>query len=232
MIVPPDVVPSRDQETRLMAAFQRTRTAAAFEALYRATSPGLLGVIEHLHVQQRVAADPLDTLQDTFVNVYRYAGSFRADASGGFRAWARTIAANAIRRARRRPRGVGVLFSEVDEALPDPSDRSAGPVRLTADAESTLDLRAAYAILLLQYAAAYETLKERDRRALELVEVEGLSYAEVGERLRVGRSNTKMIVFRARQRLRNAMTAAFAAGDGEPPRTADGRVLRTTSDAA
>ena len=64
------------------------------------------------------------------------------------------------------------------------------------------ELRGAYALLLLHYAAAFDQLKERDRHALQMVEVEGAGYAEVGRRLGVGRSNTKMIVFRARQRLR------------------------------
>ncbi|QDV06306.1 ECF RNA polymerase sigma factor SigE [Planctomycetes bacterium Poly30] len=203
---------SRDDETSLMVAFQARRSTETFEALYRATAPGLLHWIEQLHLQGRLKGDPMDALQDTFVNVYRYAGSFRESAAGGFRAWARTIASNALRRARRRPRSLGVLFSELDEAvLPDPEDRAAGPARMAESRENTLDLRKAYALMLLQYAQAYRTLKPRDQEALAMVEVEGLNYAQVGERLGVGRSNTKMIVFRARQRLRSRIAAFSAA---------------------
>jgi DNA-directed RNA polymerase specialized sigma24 family protein len=45
--------------------------------------------------------------------------------------------------------------------------------------------------------------------ALELVELEGLSYAEAGARLHVGISNMKMIMFRARRRLRAKIGAAL-----------------------
>ncbi len=199
-----------------MADFQESQSAEAFEALYRATAPGLLQWIEQLFAQGRLAGDPMDALQDTFVNIYRYAGSFRTGAAGGFRAWARTIASNALRRARRRPRALGVLFSELDEVvLPDPVDRRPGPATAAEGRETANQLRKAYALMLLQYAQAYETLKARDREALAMVEIDGLNYAQVGAKLGVGRSNTKMIVFRARQRLR-ARIAAFSA-EATPP---------------
>lgn len=200
-----------------MLAFRDERTDAAFDRLYRAAAPGLLAWIEQLHAQRRQAVDPLDTLQDTFVNVHRYASTFRPERSGGFRAWARTIASNALRRARRRPQTAGVLFSELTDGVPEVADASAGPLRSARHAEDTQRVDAAYALLLVQYAAAFETLGPRDREALRLVEVEGLSYAEVGARLNVGRSNTKMIVFRARKRLRAAIGEVFECALGSAP---------------
>ncbi len=206
---------SREQETSLMRAFQESRTAEAFEALYRATAPALLHWIESLYAQGRHVGDPMDAVQDTFVNVYRYAGSFRPSAAGGFRAWVRTIASNALRRARRRPRSLGVLFSELeDTVLPDPMDASSGPSAAAQSKEAIVDLRKAYGLMLLQYAQAYESLKPRDQEALTMVEVEGLNYAQVGARLKVGPSNTKMIVFRARQRLRARIAAFSQAAEG------------------
>ena len=197
-----------------MLAFQRDRSERSFDELYRATAPGLLSWIEQLHAQRRLAADPLDTLQDTFVNVHRYAGTFQSERAGGFRAWARTIASNALRRARRRPQTAGVLFSELGDNVPEPADAAAGPFRAARFAEDSARVDAGYTLLLLQYAAAFETLGPRDREALHMVEVEGKTYAEVGSALGVGRSNTKMIVFRARKRLRAAIGVAFATGLG------------------
>lgn len=193
---------TRALETDLMTAFQRSRGSVAFEELYAASAPGLLRWIEQCPAVRAHGVDPLEALQDTFVNVYRYVGSFRPDAPGGFRAWARTIAANVVRRARRRPVSAGVPFSDAPAALDAPADRRSSPSARAADAEDSTELRGAYALLLLHYAAAFDQLKERDRQALQMVEVEGVGYAEVGRRLGVGRSNTKMIVFRARQRLR------------------------------
>ena len=54
-------------------------------------------------------------------------------------------------------------------------------------------------------------LAQRDRRALHLVEVEGLSYQEAGRILQVGRSNMKMIVFRSRRRIAKRMRMAMNA---------------------
>ena len=200
-----------------MLAFRDERTDSAFDRLYRAAAPGLLAWIAQLPAQRRLASDPLDTLQDTFVNVHRYASTFQPARSGGFRAWARTIASNALRRARRRPQSAGVLFSELTDGVPEVADSAAGPLRAARHAEDEQRVDAAYALLLVQYAAAFETLGERDREALRLVEVEGLSYAEVGARLKVGRSNTKMIVFRARKRLRAAIGEAFERSLGTAP---------------
>jgi len=196
---------SRAEETELMAAFQRQRSQNAFEALYQATAPGVLAWIERTLTARRLSVDPKDLLQDTFVNVYRYAGSFRPDASGGFRAWVRTIASNALRRARRRPVVLGTYFSEMGESFDAAADRRSSPHAAASDSEASHRLGKAYAVMLLHYAAAFDTLKDRDRAALHMVEVEGVSYAEVGRRLGVGRSNTKMIVFRARHRLRSQL---------------------------
>ena len=218
LIASPPSTPTRDEETALMLAFQLDRSDRSFDALYRATAPGLLSWIEQLHVQRRLGSDPLDTLQDTFVNVHRYAGTFQPERAGGFRAWARTIACNALRRARRRPQTAGVLFSELSDGVPEPVDAAAGPFRAARFAEDSARVDSGYALLLLQYAAAFETLGPRDREALRMVEVDGRTYAEVGAALGVGRSNTKMIVFRARKRLRASIGAAFAIGrDGSAP---------------
>ena len=56
-------------------------------------------------------------------------------------------------------------------------------------------------VLIWVPARAWAELSQRDRRTLHLVEVEGLSYEEVGKILSVGRSNLKMIVFRSRRRI-------------------------------
>jgi DNA-directed RNA polymerase specialized sigma24 family protein len=57
-------------------------------------------------------------------------------------------------------------------------------------------------IVLVHYAEAYQQLSARDRQALDLIEVQGLSYASACRRLSVGLSNMKMILFRARRRIR------------------------------
>lgn len=194
-------------ETALMACFRDTRRADVFDALYARSRGNLLGWILHLLASRGDRRDPLEVLQDTFVNVYRYAGTFREGRARGFRGWSRTIAANVVRRA--RGRGRNQSLQALPEGLHEPEDRRGGPVVLVARAEQHRSLTGALLLLLLHYAAAYECLSPRDRHALALVEVEGRSYPEAGGILRVGASNMKMIVFRSRKRIRAHMRRAM-----------------------
>lgn len=226
--------PSDAALSAAMARFRLTRRAADFEDLYRGARAAVLGWVVASVRRQRVPLDPFDLVQDTFVNIYRYAEGFRHEDDGSFRRWAKTIANNIVRRAS-RPRsgalgalGTAGLASEVGE----PPDPAPGPCLRLEHAEREGELRQAYGLVLLHYARAFAALAPRDQAALTLVEVEGLAYREVGERLGVGASNTKMIVFRARQRLARELHGAFtAAGEAclEPRTTAlpvDGRAAR------
>lgn len=198
-------------ETALMALFRDTRTELAFETLYLRVRRSLLAWIVHLLAQRRQESDPAELLQDTFVNVYRYAGGFREGDGGTFRAWARTIAANVVRRARLRR---GVPLSVLPEGVAEPQDDGEGPAAQVDLREQQRCLARAWLLLLLHYGRAFEQLSPRDRQALHLVEVEGLSYAEAGRRLRVGKSNMKMIMFRSRKRIRAHILRAML-GEGE-----------------
>jgi RNA polymerase sigma-70 factor (ECF subfamily) len=193
-------------ETALMCLFRDTGSEAAFEALYDFTRGLALSWILAACRGVGMAGEPLDFVQDTYVNVYRYASSFREDHPRSFRGWGRTIASNVVRRARMRcrPAPQGLL------ELAEPADTRPGPERVASGAEERRSLERAWLIVLLEYAAAYERLSERDRRALDLVEVQGLPYAEVTGVLGVSMSNLKMIMFRSRERIRNAIGAALS----------------------
>ncbi len=192
-----------------MVAFQSRRDHGSFEALYRAAAPGLLTWIKRLHAQRLGAGDPRETLQDTFLNIYRYAGSFKPAAPGGFRSWARTIAGNALRRTRRDRARRPILESELGERAQERGDGRLEPSAAAAFDELTASTRSGLTLLLLHYATCFERLSERDQVALRMVEVEGRSYAEVGAALGTEPSNTKMVVFRARKRLQGLVNSAL-----------------------
>ena len=84
----------------------------------------------------------------------------------------------------------------------DPPDPRAGPGEDASTAEEASSLAQAWMILLSLYASALRTLGPREQAALELVEVEDRTYSDAARLLGVGRSNMKMIVFRARKRIR------------------------------
>jgi DNA-directed RNA polymerase specialized sigma24 family protein len=187
-------------ETALMALFRDERDEGAFQALYDYSRARLLLWVAGLIGPRRRDPDPLEILQDAYVNIYRYAGTFRAEEPRSFRVWSRTIVGNLVRRSR-QPRAARSL-----DALPDgvaePVDRGASPAEALVRGEDARAMSRAWLIVLLQYAAAYDELSPRDRLALDMIEVQGLSYAEAGRRLRVGISNMKMIMFRSRRRIR------------------------------
>ncbi|TAJ11076.1 MAG: sigma-70 family RNA polymerase sigma factor [Planctomycetota bacterium] len=185
--------------TSLMASYRDTRDAELFEALHRLVLPSLERWIVSLLRRSITHLDAREIAQDAFVNVYLYPSSFRDDHPGSFRVWVRTIAGNLVRRSIARSRGSAL--QALPESGREPADPREGPERAALRAEQSADLRRAWALLMLLYLRAYGELAPRDREALRLVEVEGLGYLEAGARLGVGRSNMKMIVFRARRRI-------------------------------
>lgn len=193
-------------DTALMALFRDRREVVAFELLYLRARGGIFDSLRRAVAQRRVAIDPLELLQDTFVNVYRYAGGFRDEHAGSFRAWSRTIAHHTLARASMRRRLRVVAWPE---GMEDPVDPCAQPTRSLADHEETDSLAQSWMLFLAHYQRAYLELSPRDRRALELVEVEGLSYGDAARELAVGRSNMKMILFRARSRIQARMARSM-----------------------
>jgi len=194
-------------DTELMALFRDTAQREAFDALYQHSRGRLFAWLRWLLREQHARLDAIDLLQDTYVNVYRYASSFRSDHAGSFRSWVRTIAANVVRRARASvPRQAAV---DIAARGPEPIDRRPGPQLRVVQGEERVHLRQAWLLFLEHYARAFDSLSPRDRRALELVEVEGHTYVETGALLGVGASNMKMIMLRARRRLQNRMRASM-----------------------
>ncbi|MBK7645178.1 MAG: RNA polymerase sigma factor [Planctomycetes bacterium] len=190
-------------ETALMALFRDGREEAAFAALYEFAHAELASWVELLLSgagRMRGLIDPAELVQDTLVNVYRYAESFRDEHARSFRVWTHTIATNLLRRSCiRRER---TSLQALPEGVCEPRDPRGTPTEELVRGEDQRSVLAAWMIVLSQYAEAYEQLSPRDRQALDMIEVQGLSYAAACKRLSVGLSNMKMILFRARRRIR------------------------------
>lgn len=196
-------------DTALMSLFRDSGRRDAFESLYEHSRARVFEWLRWVLREQHARLDPVELLQDTFVNVYRYASSFRSEHASSFRAWVRTIAANVVRRARAMAAGPRMLVETQQTTVHEPVDWHAGPQRRVCESEERGNLRAAWLLFLRHYAEAFERLSPRDRRALVIVEVEGFSYAEASQALGVGASNMKMIMLRARRRLVAHMRVAM-----------------------
>lgn len=188
-------------DTALMSAFRDAGRRDAFEALYEHSRARVFEWLRWVLREQHARLDPVELLQDTFVNVYRYASSFRSEHAASFRSWVRTIAANVVRRARATAAGPRLLVETQPSLAREPVDWHAGPQRRVCESEQRRNLCSAWLLFLQHYADAFERLSPRDRRALVMVEIEGLTYAEASRALGVGSSNMKMIMLRARRRL-------------------------------
>jgi RNA polymerase sigma factor (sigma-70 family) len=210
-------------DTELMVLFQSSGSGEDFELLYRHARGRVFAWLRWLAGQQGARIDPLDLLQDTFVNVFRYGHAFQRRHDASFRSWVRTIAGNALRRAQvRSPRW---SLQALPDGVNEPVDSGPGPQLRLVAGEDRAQLHGAWLIFLQHYARAFDSLSPRDRRALELVELEGHTYAETGAILGVGPSNMKMIMLRARRRLQARMRLAMGADEDRPlvrsrPRTA------------
>ncbi|MCA8981705.1 MAG: sigma-70 family RNA polymerase sigma factor [Planctomycetes bacterium] len=194
-------------ETALLALFRDERQAADFEALHGFTAARLVSSISRELRGGARRLDPVDLVQDVFINVYRYAGSFRDERASSFQVWIGAIARNIVRRAMSGSRATSL--QAFPEDLQEPADLRPGPSSQLQSIEDQRALRAAWLIFLGHYLEAYAGLSRRDKRALELVEVEERSYKECCELLGVGMSNMKMIMFRARKRIQAKMARSM-----------------------
>jgi RNA polymerase sigma-70 factor (ECF subfamily) len=162
----------------------------------------------------RMLSDPdeaADATQEAFLSAYRAIGRFKG---GQFRAWVLRIASNAcldvLRSRKRRP------TQSLDWGAPGPGEEDAEPLPI-ADLDPSVDpeTQALNAELAWAIQEGLNTLPPDQRIALVLVDVQGLSYEEAAEAMKVELGTVKSRLSRARARMRDLLVAA-----GElPPRS-------------
>jgi len=176
---------------------------AAFELLFEKYRRRLAILIYYkLDSQLRRTADVDDILQETLLRAFRSIDTFHYRTPGSFLSWLSQIAAHVLvdtarfEGRQRRNGGERVRFrSESNPAGPEPAD-SHTPSRVLAEEEG-------YASLL----ARLDSLPEQYREVILLAKVEGLSTAEVAERLGKSREATALLLHRAVARFRSILEA-------------------------
>jgi RNA polymerase sigma-70 factor (ECF subfamily) len=167
----------------------RAGDTSAFDALFERWSRPLLRYLERM-VREPAAAEEL--VQEAFLRVYRARDRYVPDAR--FSTWlyriATNLALNELRRPHRRDPHDS-LDAEQAPVLPDPTPATDDVVHARLRAR--------------RLEVALEELPERQRAALWLTAVEGLSYAQVADSLEVSESAVKALVHRARTRLASRM---------------------------
>lgn len=180
---------SEDGRAVLVAALGRVAMGdrAAFEELYRRTSAKLLGVCLRILPGQTEAEE---ALQDTYLSVWRRAGTFDA-AQGSAMTWLMTIARNrAVDRLRGTAKRVSAPIEAADD-VPDPAPDATLLIERDQDARR-LDL-------------CLGTLAAGDARFVRTAFMEGATYPELAERAGLPLGTVKSRIRRALLKLRECL---------------------------
>ena len=197
--------------TALMDLFRRTGSDEVFEGLVRLSEDRLRSRVRSRtrYLGDRVDADEL--VQDAFVNIYRYPDRFDASRPGAFKAWSTTIVDNAVRRhMRRNGSGPDVWLRPVELLAQEPDRYHKEPGAEAMESEAYEQASAAFTVFLRLYLIAYQSLSERERFVLQMVEVKGMRYAELAAILELRPEALKMVVFRARKRILARVSVALS----------------------
>jgi len=179
-------------------AGDREALSRAFEKYQRR-----LAVLVHFKLSERTRtfAEVDDIVQETMLRAFRDIGRFSYQAPGSFLRWLSAIADHAIvdrvrYEGRERRAGEEIPFrSESNPAGPEPVDTKT-PSRLLAQREAVERLLSRLAALPEDY-----------RNAILMAKIEGLSTAEMADRLGKSREAVALLVYRAVKRFR-ALTEA------------------------
>jgi RNA polymerase sigma factor (sigma-70 family) len=134
-----------------------------------------------------------DITQEVFIAALRRMRE--TDKEIAFKPWIYEIAKNACIDAFRRTRNTSEVSLDAEDAL-GPSDRG----RLAAVGGAPDDA-VAMKLSLDNLCGAFGGLSQQHHEILVMREFEGLSYREIGERLRMSRAGVESTLFRARRRL-------------------------------
>jgi RNA polymerase sigma-70 factor (ECF subfamily) len=174
-----------DEDVRLMLAL-RAGDTSAFDALFRRWSGPLLRFVDRM-VRDPAAAEEL--VQETFLRLYKARERYEPEAR--FSTWLYTIATRLALNELRRPR------QQHPHKSTDETDADGASLVLSHEGPRADDVAHARR-MGASVEAALVDLPERQRAALWLAAVEGLSYAEIAESLATSEKSVKALVHRAR----------------------------------
>jgi len=216
--------------TALMDGFRKSSGRAVFGLLYELNAGHLIIQVSGRLRRYNSKADPGDVLQEVFFNVFRYPHRFDASRADAFRVWTAMIVRNTVlKHMRSRSTGGGRKEVALDDLSDQPVDGAHTPLSGALESEASEECSRAFIVYLQLYMQFYSMLSDRERRALHLVEVDGVSYREAADDLGIKLENLKMVIFRSRRKIHRAMRRVF---EGLTPDCRPARVGKTDADSA
>ncbi|HTF91157.1 MAG TPA: RNA polymerase sigma factor [Planctomycetota bacterium] len=195
--------------TRLMESFRLQSGRATFGLLYELNCTHLLTQVSSCLRRYGSRTDPRDVLQEVFFNVYRYPHRFNCEREDAFRVWSAMIVRNTVLKHLRSSGRSGHSEMPFEDLSDQPEVRNSGPLGGAIEKEALRECGRVYLTYLHLYLEFYAMLSPREQQAINLVEVEELSYREAAERLTIKLENLKMVIFRARRKIHRSMRRVF-----------------------
>jgi RNA polymerase sigma-70 factor (ECF subfamily) len=198
-----------DEDMRLVAR-AKAQDQAAFRQLVQRYQQRCLAVALGM---LRSRDDAADVVQDAFIKAYRNLDRFEGNSS--FYTWLYRIVVNLCIDARRKVQRSRT--DQLDETVPLDQERAASldvsPWRPGAHPGSNAQDRE----LALQISRGLERLSENHRAILVLREVDGLSYEELAETLKISKGTVMSRLFHARQNMQRMLRAELGLREGQLP---------------
>ena len=190
-------------EAELLLLFAKGGDNAVFEALSRRVTP-FIEQVATTNPERRAGGIPVEeVVQEVLLNLFRYAGSFKAEKAFAFHAWLRRVTWNAVSQLLRRGAGSSIKSLEDFEAVDLEDSRSPSPLRLLCHQEELREGRSKAFLISLRVAAAWHLLTELQKEVLRRNCFEGKTYAEIAKEMGMNTDAVKMAAFRGRRRLKN-----------------------------
>ncbi|MBM3919677.1 MAG: RNA polymerase sigma factor [Sphingomonadales bacterium] len=135
-------------------------------------------------------ADANDLLQDGFVKVFEFIGTFKGDSA--IEAWMTRLFIN-LAISRFRKRGTGPQFVEVDS------------IPLAEQAEEKEDVQETLRQSVDEVLSALAALPEKYRLVINLYAIDNLSHREIAEQLGISEGGSKSLLSRGRAMLKEIL---------------------------
>ncbi len=178
--------------------------AGALMELYR----GYLTILARSQIGRRLQgkADAADLVQETFLEAHKHIRRFRGESDIEFLGWLRTILAAVISNHVRRYLGTRQRDARLEQALVIELDNTSGVLqRGLMAADSTPSRQAVNREALFILANALEQLPDDYRQVIMLRHLEGLSFADVAERMSRTVASVQNLWVRALKRMKQSV---------------------------
>jgi len=187
-----------EEDSQLLARFKKG-DEHAFELLVRKYKTPVFNTVYSI-IGNTQETD--DIAQEVFLKVYTKAGSFKGESS--FSTWLYRITVNACLDELRKRKYKTISYeAEIDQE----EKLKLKDVLAGKEEDITEDLRKKELQDIIQ--KAMNSLPEKDRIILTLKEIEGLSYNEISQIMKISLAKVKVWLFRARQKLRGKLSFLY-----------------------